>query len=87
MKKKLTEEDVPRPPCACGKPATDRVEIKVQRLVLEREAGVSSQPYWSPSYRYTRVSVEALICEDCLKRNITVGLTVSASVEKAKPVP
>ena len=85
--KRKQEDDVPRPPCACGKPATDRLELKVNRLVLERDAGVKSQPYWAPSYRYTRVSVEALICGDCLARDIKIGLTVSATVEKGKPVP
>jgi hypothetical protein len=79
----LTEEDIPRPPCACGKPATCQIDINVRRLKLERDSGAHSELYWRASYHDTVASILALVCDNCYNNNIKVTVTAAASVEKA----
>jgi hypothetical protein len=55
-------------------------------LVLVRDAGMSSQPYWSPKYR-TGTRVEAIMCQDCVKANVQLQVVASAKIVKAKEVP
>jgi hypothetical protein len=79
----VAEEDVPRPSCGCGSPATHQIDITVRRLVLDRDAGPYTAPYWTPSYKATSQSVSAMVCEGCHRRDINITLSVSAAVEKA----
>lgn len=62
------------------------VTIDVQELVLDRDAGMSSRPYWSPKYR-TGTRIEAVMCQGCVKSNIQLQVVASAKIEKAKEVP
>jgi len=80
--------DVPRPLCGCGKhPATHQVHLTVQRLVLERESGVHSEPYWAPSYRPAHTSITSMVCDECLGSRINVTVAVDATMAKAKKGP
>ena len=82
------EAEHPRPLCGCGKhPATHQVSLTVQRLQLDRDAGVRSQPYWTASYRSAQTSITALVCDECLASKINVAVVVDATVAKAKKGP
>jgi hypothetical protein len=84
----IEAEEVPRPGCsACGAPAHHRVEITVQELVLERDAGIRARPYWSPSYRTASTCIMTLMCTVCLRRHVTITVAASAAVEKGKVGP
>lgn len=83
--KRDVEDEVPRPPCGCGKPATHQIKLEVRRLELDREAGVRTKPYWTPTFRGAHTGVEALVCDGCLQDHVHVELKIDASVEKAKP--
>ena len=82
----IEAEEVPRPSCsACGEPAHHRVEIVVQELVLERDAGMRARPYWAPSYRGgPNTSIATIMCAACLRRHVTVSVAATAVVEKRK---
>jgi len=75
-----------RPLCACGGPGVFLVNIDVQELVLDRDAGMSARPYWSPKYR-TGTRIEAIMCQICVKTNVQIQVMASAKIEKAKEVP
>lgn len=82
------EEEYPRPLCGCGKnPATHQVELTVRRLELDREKGVSSQPYWTPTYRTTVTSITSMVCDECLGSRINVAVAVDATMAEAKKGP
>ena len=86
MPRKIADrDDPPRPPCACGNPATAQVEVIVRRLMLERDSGARSEAYWMPSYRNTTTNVTAVICDTCVTNHVKISLAVSATVDKAKP--
>lgn len=76
--------DVPPPNCSCGKPATHEMELTVRRLELQREAGVHSMPYWTAAYRGTVHHISAVLCSDCLARDVKVSASVSASMRNAE---
>lgn len=79
MPKKNEREDVERPPCSsCGEPATCEVVLTVQSLVLEREAGMKSQPQWVPSWHPMRTKVQHLSCDACVKANVVSSVVVRA---------
>lgn len=87
MKGKKTERpDPPRPLCMCGGAGSFLVTIDVQELVLDRDAGISSRPYWTAKYR-TGTRIEGIMCSDCVKRNVQVQISASAKVEKAREIP
>ena len=78
--------DPPRPLCMCGEPGAFQVQIDVQELVLDREAGISSRPYWTAKYR-TGTRIEAIMCQKCVRANVSVQVVASAKVEKGNEVP
>jgi hypothetical protein len=87
MKKPPREKiDPPRPLCMCGEPGAFQVQIDVQELILDRDAGISSRPYWTAKYR-TGTRIEAIMCQKCLRSNVNVQVVASAKIEKGKEVP
>ncbi len=83
---RTSDEDVPRPPCAtCGAGASCVMSVEVQDLVLERDSGVRSVPYWNKSYKGTVASIEVRLCAGCLQKN--VRLTTQVAVEVVKKAP
>ena len=87
MTKKLKNVPEPaRPLCMCGQPGAFQVQIDVQELVLDRDAGISSRPYWTAKYR-TGTRIESIMCQGCVRSNVQVQVVASAKVEKGKEVP
>jgi hypothetical protein len=87
MKKPPREKiDPPRPLCMCGEPGAFQVQIDVQELILDRDVGISSRPYWTAKYR-TGTRIEAIMCQKCLRSNVNVQVVASAKIEKGKEVP
>jgi len=87
MKRAKEEKPAPaRPLCSCGSPGAFLVQIDVQELVLDRDAGISSRPYWSAKYR-TGTRIESIMCKDCVRANVQLQILVTAKVEKAREVP
>lgn len=80
------QPDPDRPLCMCGNPGAFQVQIDVQELVLDREAGISSRPYWTAKYR-TGTRIEAIMCQKCVRSNVQVQISATAKVEKAAEVP
>ena len=85
-RRRALEETTPRPICGCGKnPVTHQVQLTVRRLILDREAGAHSQPYWAASWRgAAHTAIEALVCDDCLGNRINVVVAVDATMAQAK---
>ena len=81
--RKIDPEDVPRPPCACGAPATCQVKLEVRRLTLERDSGAHSRAYWAPSYKHTTHLIETDSCDDCVKQNVRVTVAIQAQLAQA----
>lgn len=86
MKKSKDRPDPPRPLCMCGAPGAFQVQIDVQELMLDRDAGISARPYWTAKYR-TGTRIEAIMCQDCVRSNVQLQVVATAKVEKAKEVP
>lgn len=84
--KRKDQPEPPRPLCMCGSPGAFQVQIDVQELVLDREAGISSRPYWTSKYR-TGTRIETIMCQKCLKANVQLQVVASAKLEKATEVP
>ena len=76
----------PRPLCMCGDPGAFQVQIDVQELILDRDAGISARPYWTAKYR-TGTRIESIMCQTCVRSNVQVQIVASAKVEKVKEVP
>jgi hypothetical protein len=86
MKRGKTQPEPPRPICACGSPGVFQVQIDIQELVLDRDAGISARPYWSAKYRHgTRI--ETIMCGKCVKANVQIQFSATAKVEKGREVP
>lgn len=78
-------EDTPRSRCTqCSGDATCQMELTVRQLSLERRAGIASEAYWLPSYDRTVSQITALLCAECVKRNVTVSIRVDATIERGK---
>lgn len=75
-----------RPLCMCGSPGAFLVQIDVQELVLDREAGISSRPHWTAKYR-TGTRIESIVCQKCVRSNVQLQVVATAKVEKAHEVP
>ena len=54
--------------------------LDVQELELDREAGISSRPYWKAKYR-TGTRIESIMCQKCVRSNVQIQLTASATIE------
>jgi len=67
----------------CGNPGAFQVQIDVQELVLDRDAGISARPYWTAKYR-TGTRIESIMCQTCVRSNVQIHVTASAKVDKAK---
>lgn len=76
----------PRPICMCGSPGAFLVQIDVQELALDRDAGISARPYWTPKYR-TGTKIETIMCGKCLQANVQLSVVATAKVEKGRPIP
>lgn len=83
------DETTPRPLCGCGKyRATHQVQLTVRRLMLDRDAGAHSSPYWAASWKgAAHTSIEALVCDECLGSRINVAVAVDATMAQAKKGP
>lgn len=86
MKGKKDRPDPARPLCMCGSPGAFQVQIDVQELVLDRDAGIAARPYWTAKYR-TGTKIEAIMCQSCVRSNVQIQVVATAKVEKAKEVP
>lgn len=86
MKGKKDRPDPARPLCMCGSPGAFQVQIDVQELVLDRDAGIAARPYWTAKYR-TGTKIEAIMCQSCVRSNVQLQVVATAKVEKAKEVP
>ena len=86
MKRGKDQPEPARPLCMCGSPGAFLVQIDVQELVLDRDAGISSRPYWSAKYR-TGTRIESIMCQKCVRSNVKLEVSVAATVEKAHEVP
>ena len=83
-KKSTVREDPARPNCAtCGKPGAYFVSLEIKEMKLERDAGVSSRPYWTSDYR-NGTKLETILCDGCQRSNVSVTTTVSATLTSAK---
>jgi len=85
MKKKDQPEPA-RPRCMCGSPGAFQVQIDVQELALERDAGITSRPYWTAKYR-SGTKIETIMCEQCVRANVQLQVVATAKVEKAHKAP
>lgn len=84
---RVREDDVPRPPCStCGAPATHQMKLECLVLRLQRDAGLRSEPYWTPHYS-EGTSISALVCGTCLQASVKISVAVTANVDKAKEKP
>jgi len=75
-----------RPTCMCGSPGSFQVQIDVQELVLDRDAGISARPYWTAKYR-TGTRIESIMCQTCVRSNVKISVMASANIEKGKESP
>ena len=83
---KKVKEEPARPLCVCGSPGAFQVQIHVQELVLDRDAGISSRPYWSAKYR-TGTWIETIMCQACVRANVQLQVSAVAKFEKATKIP
>ena len=86
MKSKKDQPEPARPLCMCGSPGAFQVQIEVQELMLERDAGISSRPYWTAKYR-TGTKIESIMCQACVRSSVQIQVVATAKVEKAREVP
>lgn len=86
MKSKKDRPEPARPLCMCGSPGAFQIQIDVQELVLDREAGIAARPYWTAKYR-TGTRIEAIMCQQCVRSNVQLQVVATAKVEKAREVP
>ena len=83
-KTRLPQAEPPRPRCAtCGQPGVYFVTLEVKEMRLERDAGVTSRPYWIADYR-SGSKMEVVLCESCQRSSISVTTSVSATLANAK---
>ena len=81
---RAAQAEPPRPRCAtCGNPGSYFVTLEVKEMKLEREAGISSRPYWAADYR-SGTKLEVVLCDGCQRNNVSVTAAVSATMEHAK---
>ncbi len=86
MKRAKDQPEPARPLCMCGSPGAFLVQIEVQELVLDRDAGISARPYWSAKYR-TGTKIESIMCQKCVRSNVQLQVVATAKIEKAHEVP
>ena len=83
MKRGKDLPEPPRPICACGSPGSFQVQIDVQELVLDRDAGIAARPYWSAKYRHG-TKIETIMCIKCLRANVQIQISAAAKVENGR---
>lgn len=87
MKKTANKVEPPRPRCAkCGQPGAYFVTLEVKEMKLERDAGMSSRPYWRSDY-HSGTKLEAILCDGCHDSNISISAAVTATLPNAKEKP
>jgi len=78
-------QDPKRPACAtCGKSADSEFTLEVHSLVVDRDAGVRSSPYWTTSYRTPKVKISMLLCDPCVSKNVNVTTAVQVEVAQGE---
>ena len=85
-RRRSSEEMPPRPLCSCGASATHVVRLTVQRLELERQAGVNERAYWTGGFRGLHTSIETVVCDECFASKINVAVDVDATMAQAKTI-
>jgi len=84
--KKKDQPEPSRPLCMCGSPGAFQIQIDVQELVLERDAGIASRPYWTAKFR-SGTKIETIMCQQCLRANVQLQVVATAKVEKDHKAP
>jgi hypothetical protein len=62
------------------------VTLEVKEMKLEREAGISSRPYWSADYR-SGTKLEVVLCDNCQQSSVSITTAVSATLANVKEKP
>lgn len=57
--------------------------LEVKEMKLERDAGITTRPYWNSDYR-SGSKLESVLCEDCKRSNVTISAAVSATLANAR---
>lgn len=82
--KKTAGQEPPRPRCAkCGQPGAYFITLEIKEMKLEREAGMSSRPYWRADF-HSGSKLETVLCEGCQDSSISIHTSVSATLANAK---
>ena len=81
------QAEPPRPRCTkCGQPGVYVVTLEMKELKLERDAGMSSRPYWRADY-HSGAKLEAVLCEGCQESSVSITTSISATLPNAKEKP
>lgn len=86
MRKAKDQPEPARPLCMCGSPGAFLVQIEVDELVLDREAGISSRPYWTTKYR-NGTKIQTVMCQKCVRANVQIQVAATAKLETATEAP
>lgn len=83
MKRRGEVLEIQAPPCAvCATaPAVVEARIEVRGLVLDRDAGMKSRPYWRPDYQAIRASASCWLCSSCLASQVNVSTSMRVELE------
>lgn len=82
--KKTPQTEPARPRCAkCGQPGTYFVTLEIKEMKLERDAGISSRPYWRADY-HSGAKLEVILCDDCQSNSVSITTAVSATLASVK---
>ena len=83
-KSKVAQAEPPRPRCStCGQPGFYFVVLEIKEMKLERDAGVTTRPYWTADYR-SGSKLDSVLCEDCKQSSVSISTAVSATIANAK---
>lgn len=78
------QTEPPRPRCSkCGQPGTHFVTLEIKEMKLERDAGISSRPYWRADF-HSGSKLETVLCDGCQQNSVSITTSVSATLANAK---
>jgi hypothetical protein len=62
------------------------VTLEVKEMKLERDAGISSRPYWRADY-HSGSKLEVILCDGCQKSSVSISTAVAATLANVKEKP